>query len=444
MILVVRGIIWYGLYFFLILLPLATAAIADPARVSPPLLVEIGVGAGFVGLALMALEFSLISRIQAAAQPFGEDSLQLFHNLMGAIALGFILAHPILLIISGYPASCWLNPLAGCANLATRTAALALYVLLALIITSVWRKQLKIPYEVWYVAHGIFALLVLALALGHILILGRYTSTPIMKGVWGLYTILVLGLVFRYKIWTPIRNWNKKWELLENRVEQGNARTLVLKPAGHDGFDFKAGQFAWLKVGRTPFGLGQHPISISSAADVPSGETISFTIKNLGNWSGKEVPALRPGDTIWLDGPYGVFCMDREQAMGYVFIAGGIGITPLYSMCQTMAKRGDPRPVVLFYGARDEESLTLFEELQALTGLMNLTVVPVLSHPSDAWEGETGYINVDIMKRYVPKQVKWFKFLICGPKPLMDAMEDVLPTVGIPPENVLTERFDMV
>jgi predicted ferric reductase len=74
MILIVRGIVWYGLYLFLILLPLATASLAAPERVSQPLLVQIAVGAGFVGFSLMALEFALISRIQAAAQPFGEDS----------------------------------------------------------------------------------------------------------------------------------------------------------------------------------------------------------------------------------------------------------------------------------------------------------------------------------------------------------------------------------
>ena len=119
-----------------------------------PFLIELAVGAGFVGFALMSMEFALISRIDAAAQPFGEDSLQLFHNLMGITALGFILAHPILLIISGYPAGCWLNPFAACANVATRTAALALYLLLALIIISVWRKQLRIRYEAWYVMHG--------------------------------------------------------------------------------------------------------------------------------------------------------------------------------------------------------------------------------------------------------------------------------------------------
>ena len=444
MILIVRGIVWYGLYLFLILLPLATAALVDPDRMSQPLLVELAVGAGFVGFSLMAMEYALISRIDAAARPFGEDSLQLFHNLMGMIALVFILAHPILLVIAGYPVKCWLNPFAGCANLATRTAALALYLLLALVATSIWRKQLRIRYELWYVMHGLFALVVLGSALFHIFIIGRYTTTPAMRAIWVLYAILVLGMVLWFKILTPLRNWNKKWEVVENRAERGDARTLILKPVGHDGFDFMAGQFAWLKAGRTPFGLGQHPIPMSSGGDVPPGGTVSFTIKELGDWSGKQVPALKPGDTIWLDGPHGVFSMDRQQAMGYVFVGGGIGITPLYSMCQTMAERGDPRPVVLFYGARDEQSLTLLEELQALTSRMNLTVVPVLSNPSEAWEGETGFISVDIMKRHVPRQVKWFKFLICGPEPLMDAMEEVLPAVGIPPQNVLTERFDMV
>ncbi|NCF66729.1 MAG: hypothetical protein GWP61_12195 [Chloroflexi bacterium] len=444
MILIVRGIVWYGLYLFLILLPLMTAVVANPSRISQPFLVEAAVGAGFVGFALMSMEFALISRIEAAAQPFGEDSLQLFHNLMGVTALGFILAHPIMLVIAGYPANCWLNPFAACANLATRTAFFSILILLLLIASSIWRKRLGIKYEIWYVLHGLFALIVIFFALVHIVMIGRYTSAPIMKIIWVLYAIIVLSLVFWYKIWTPLTNWNRRWEVVENKVERGDARTLVLKPVGHDGFHFSPGQFAWIKSGRTPFGMGQHPISLSSQGDVEPGGNVAFTIKNLGDWSGEEVPALRQGDRVWLDGPHGVFTMDREQAMGYVFIGGGIGITPLYAMCQTMVEREDVRPVILFYGARDEENLTLYEELQALTTQMNLTLVPVLSNPSEDWQGETGYITVDIMKRYVPRQVKWFKFLICGPEPLMDALEEVLPAVGVPPQNVLTERFDMV
>jgi len=449
MLLIVRGIIWYGLYLFLILLPLITAAISNPTRAAQPFLVEVAVAAGFIGFSIMSLEFALISRINAAAQPFGEDSLQLFHNIMGTTALGFVLAHPILLIISGYPANCWLNPFASCANISTITAFLSIVVLLLLIITSIWRKRLGIRYEVWYVLHGLFALFVIFVALVHIFLIGRYTSTLEMKIVWGIYAVLVLGLIGWFKIFLPIRNWNQRWELVENRVERGDARTLVFKPDAHDGFNFKPGQFSWIKSGRTPFGLGQHPISMSSAGDVEPGGTVSFTIKNLGDWSGQVVPKMQPGERAWLFGPHGVFSMDREQAMGYVFIGGGVGITPLRSMLHTMVKREDNRPVILFYGANSYAEMTFREEFEELAraNQLNFTFVPVLSAPEEEWTGETGFISVDIMQRNMAsyeKQYKFFKYLICGPKPLMDAMEEALPALGIPPENVLTERFDMV
>jgi predicted ferric reductase len=440
----VRGILWFGLYLFLVLLPLITAVLSNPDRATPSPLLALGVGAGFVGFALMAMEFALISRIKSAASAFGEDALQLFHNLMGMASLGFLLAHPILLIVSGYPAKCWLNPFASCANLATRTAALALYALILLVLTSVLRKRLDIRYEVWYVLHGLFALFVVVAALVHIFILGRYTTTVAMRTVWLVYAILLIGLLLWYRILIPILNWNKKWEVVENRQEQGNARTLVLKPLEHKGFSFEPGQFAWLKTGRTPFGLGQHPISMSSGGDVPPGGQVSFTIKNLGDWSGQEVPALQPGHRMWLFGPHGVFSIDREQAMGYVFIGGGIGITPLYSMCQTMAEREDVRPVLLFYASNDWDDLTLRQELEELTGRMNLQIVYVLNEPPEGWEGETGYITSEVLSRYLPKQYKRFAYLICGPKPLMDAMEVALPELGVPPELVHTERFDMV
>jgi predicted ferric reductase len=172
---------------------------------------------------------------------------------------------------------------------------------------------------------------------------------------------------------------------------------------------------------------------------------VALTIKNLGDWSGDEVPAIKPGDRAWLDGPHGVFTLDRNQAMGYVLIGGGVGITPLYSMLQTMVTREDSRPVLLFYGARNPEQMIFLDELTELerVGDLNLRFVPVFSGPDEDWEGETGYLNAEIMGRYLPKQYRRFMYLICGPKPLMDGMEQALPELGVPPHSVLTERFDM-
>jgi predicted ferric reductase len=84
--------------------------------------------------------------------------------------------------------------------------------------------------------HGLLALFILVSALAHIFILGRYTSTDLMKAMWLVYAKLVVGLVFRDKILKTILRWNKKWQVTENHTERGDTHTLVLKPGGHRGF----------------------------------------------------------------------------------------------------------------------------------------------------------------------------------------------------------------
>jgi predicted ferric reductase len=243
----------------------------------------------------------------------------------------------------------------------------------------------------------------------------------------------------------PLRSWRRPWEVARNVKERGNSQTLVLRPVGHDGFAFEPGQFAWLNLGKTPFHREQHPISFSSSAEVPPGGEIAFTIKALGDWSSRIVPAISPGTRIWLDGPYGVFTPDREQGPGYVLLAGGVGITPLVSMCLTMADREDNRPVVLFYGRRAYDELTFRELLDALPRRMNLKVVYVLEQASEDWRGETGLIRADLLRRYLPRQFRRFQYFVCGPAPMMDDMETLLMSdLSISPDQVHTERFDMV
>ena len=155
---------------------------------------------------------------------------------------------------------------------------------------------------------------------------------------------------------------------------------------------------------------------------------------------------MQTGARAWVDGPHGVFTIDREEGAGYGLIGGGVGITPLRSMVLAMEERGDVRPVVLFYGAASEDDLTFDDELAELDRRMdNLTVVRVLSKPGDDWTGERGYVDEEVLKRHLPEKLfTRFQFFICGPNPLMDAMEKALPKIGVPHERVHTERFDMV
>ena len=442
----IRGVFWFGLYTFLILFPLVVGAVFINPADSPFFLVNLAAAFGYIGLAIMAAELALVSRFDSAASAFGEDSLLQFHRLIGITALAMVSVHPLLLIATpGYTAAI-LAPLGG-TPWPVWMGSVAFVCVLLVVGLSVMRRRMNTAYELWQGTHGVLSMALIATAGLHIAAVGRFSALPVMRVLWVVYVAAFVGMFLRYRLVRPLQLRRKPWEVVENREEIGGARTVVVRPVGHGGFTFEPGQFGWVGFGRSTFGLNQHPICFSSNGDIPAPTgDIAFTIKNLGDWSGEVVPALRPGDRAWVDGPHGVFTMDREEGAGYGLVGGGVGITPVYSMLLAMEQRGDVRPVVLFYGANTESDLIFDAELTALEQRMdNLRVVRVLARPSTEWTGESGFITADVLRRYLPSPLlKHFQYFVCGPNPLMDSMETALPSIGIPADRVHTERFDMV
>ena len=84
------------------------------------------------------------------------------------------------------------------------------------------------------------------------------------------------------------------------------------------------------------------------------------------------------------------------------------------------------------------------DEIEQLKGRLSLTVVHVLERAPEDWAGETGYVTDEVLARHLPPGYRRFQFFICGPDPMMDAAEAALIGLGVPPERVHTERFDMV
>jgi predicted ferric reductase len=362
---------------------------------------------------------------------------------MGILGVVLILIHTVLAFMAGYPVS-WLNPFSDETPWSMRWGTASLVMLALLIFVSLGRKLFGISYDWWQLTHGGLADAAILTAFLHALLFGGFASQRPMQVVLTGYAALALGLRIWFKLVRPFHLWSRPWEVVENIQEAGDTRTLKLRPAGHAGFSFEPGQFAWLSTEKTPFHSDRHPISMSSGAVDEPGQAVSFSIKNLGDWSGEIVRAIQPGHRVWVDGPHGVFTADREQGPGYVLIAGGVGISPLFSMCQTMAIRGDRRPVVLFYAARNLESLTFRCELDDLCQRINLQVIYVLETPPSDWTGESGCITADTLRKHLPLQYKRFQHFICGPEPMMDVAEDALAGLGVPVDRIHTERFVMV
>jgi predicted ferric reductase len=407
-------------------------------------LIDFSVALGFVGLSLMGLQFVLAARFQSVAAPFGIDVLLQYHRQIGIVSLFFILAHPLLLFVADIDYLALLDLTT--APLRAKMAVTSTVALLIMVALSVWRKKLRIGYELWQLTHGVLAFVVIAAALTHVLLVGYYVNEPLEIALWLWMAVVLVGLILWVRVVKPLELRSTAWRIEELIPEQGNICTLVLKPSRlrarrFDRFAFEPGQFAWITVGKSPFAITRHPFSISSSAEKT--ERVALSIKAAGDFTEK-IGHLKPGATAYLDGPHGAFTIDRHDGPGFVFIGAGVGITPLMSMLRTMADRSDPRPYYLFFGNREWESVAFREEIEELKGRLNLEVVHILSRPPEGWEGYEGRIDAAVLARHLPKRYQRLQYFICGSDSMMDATEDALVHLGVPKRRVHTERFGMV
>lgn len=438
---IIQGIFWIFLYLLITLIPLYVM-LAEPLPAGREWWREFSVALGFCGLAMIALQFALTARFKVVKAPFGSDIVYFFHKQISIAAFLMVLAHPIILFVFSPDLLNLLNVVT--APWRARAALASLLGLAGLIIISVWRKRLRIEYNRWRIWHGILATAAVALALVHITLVNHYLDSPWKKLLWGVYGLFFLGLLFYTRVLKPFILMRRPYEVVSISPEAGDAWRLTLRPVGHGGMKFMPGQFAWLTAWKTPFADAEHPFSISSSAN--RRDEIEFTIKELGDFTGT-IKQMQPGQRVYLDGAYGSFSVDRHpHAASFAFIAGGIGITPFMSMLRTLADRGERRPLVLLYANRNIEAASFRQEIESLKSRLNLKVVDVIERPPEGWQGESGFINAAILDRHLPtdRRPNQLEVFVCGPQPMMDAVEKALGNLGLSPGDVHSERFDLV
>jgi predicted ferric reductase len=434
----VRGAVWLIVYLFFILAPLFALLLGSypPTR---GFWTEFSVAIGYSGLAIMGLQFGLTARFRYVTDPWGEDVIYHFHRNVSLIAIGLVIAHPIILFIIRPELLALLNSFQ--APWRARFAALSTYSLIALVVMALWRTKLRISYETWHLTHIVLAVVAVAAGILHMVGWSFYFVDPWKRALWIALTIFWIGLLLYVRIIKPLFSLRRPYRISEVRKERGDTWTLVMQPEGHPGFRFRPGQFGWLTVYGSPFKITAHPFSFSSSAAVSDGR-VEMAIRKLGDFT-SEIDKVPTGRRVYVDGPYGAFTIGHPADM-HVLVAGGVGITPMMSMIRTLADEGDKRPVVLLYGSKDWDSITFREELEALKERLDLTIVHVLESPPDGWTGERGFINAEVLKRHLSRPYAEHEYFICGPGVMMDAIENALGELKVPMSKYHSERYSFV
>jgi predicted ferric reductase len=430
---------WFLLYVAVLLVPLLLTwtVIGSPGTRTGEAIV---LSAGLVGFSALMVAVALPARLPRLIATFGIETVLGIHRLIALIAVGLVLVHfAAVLFVDPRGAAIvdlWHTTWAARAAVASTTA-LVLLVVLAV------RRPRRLPrYEGWRLVHNALVAIVLTTAWLHVWWLRHLVSHTLIAVWFVLSGLLLVGLAARRWILLPLRARSRAYVVEEVRPVPGDGVTLTIRADGHSGVRFDAGQFAWLKIGSTPFVFEEHPFSFASTAEHP--ERMEFTIKALGDFT-ELLSALRPGRRVFLDGPYGGFTIEgHEDAPGFVLIAAGVGITPLLSMLRTLADRGDRRRHRLIVAARTEGQLMLRPEIEQVRERLNLKVVEVLSGPDAGWAGETGRISKELLTRYLPRRPHRLHYFICGPEPMVSAVSAELFELGVPLRRIHTERFGAV
>ncbi len=155
---------------------------------------------------------------------------------------------------------------------------------------------------------------------------------------------------------------------------------------------------------------------------------------------------LKPGDKVTISGPYGeFFARDTDNEM--VFIGGGAGMAPMRSHILDQLKRLHTRRRMSFwYGARSLREMFYAEEFDSLAQAHdNFSWTVALSDPlpQDDWKGAVGFIHQVVYERYLkdhpaPEDCEYY---ICGPPLMLNAVLQMLDSLGVEPENILYDDF---
>lgn len=426
-----------------VVLGLAPVALAWRLDLPPrPFWSEVASGMALVGFAMLLLEFVLSGRFRLISRAAGTDAIMRFHQRIALPMAILLLLHPFLYVTP------WGHPLPwdssgqhrlGLRGGAVATGIAAWLIFSVLIVLAVWRDKAPYRYEIWRLSHGMGAALVAGLGVHHAIAAGRYSGHASLAAFWLVLLALagaamlvvyvvrpLLKLRNPYRVASVCRIALKTWEVV---IEPLHGRTL----------GFEAGQFVWLALDRSPFGIREHPFSIASAPAEPG--RIAFVIKEAGDFT-NGIGRIVPGTSAYLDGPHGSLVLSGRHGEGIVFIAGGVGIAPILSMLRQLAADGDRRPMKLLYGNRLREQVVYGEELMNLRSQLDLELVHVLSEPPTDWCGEVGQFDDPMMARHchMPDRAKWL-YVVCGPVPMIDAVENSLLAVGIPARQIISEKF---
>ncbi len=381
-----------------------------------------------IGTVLFCIDFILATRWSLIEYLFmGINRAYIVHHVLGAVSFILLMFHPLFLIISYVLISI---PAAVTLILPTATNMAVLYGTIALIFMIVLLGMTffaNLEYDTWKKTH-IWLGGSLILASIHAFLIGSTLDQNLILK-WYMFVVLfvsIIALVYRI-----IRKYIKpavhQYSLQSVQVIPG-ATLLHLTPSGVS-MPFSPGQFAFVTFFHKGVAKESHPFSIVNAPDI---NTLTFAAKSLGDYT-ETLKLLEPGTKVLVEGPYGRFSYTYLNSSRFVWIAGGIGVTPFLSMLLSL-KPLHNLSIDFYYCVKDEKEALYLADIQA-----RVSASPNIRFK--LWTSQSmGRFSASQMQSDIP-DLGQCTFMLCGPPPMMNGVKKQLVELGVQKRKIISEEF---
>ncbi len=263
---------------------------------------------------------------------------------------------------------------------------------------------------------------------------GSFAGQPLTTYFWyALYAFVAVNVLYYRFARTGINYLSFQPRVDRVVKESSDAVSIYIGIKNPDKFKSLAGQFIMVRFLDRGLWLEEHPFSLS---EIPKDGQLRLTVKGVGDYTAK-LPDLKPGTRVLVSGPFGSFTSRLTTKKKRLYIAGGVGITPIRSLLEESGNHDDDS--VLLYGNRTADDTLLADELARLVPAKNIH--NVYSNQPD-YRGEKGYVDAALISRLVP-DFKQLDVYLCGPPPMMDGVISGLTGLGLPADQLHYERFSL-
>mgnify|MGYP002718287535 CR=1 FL=1 len=241
-----------------------------------------------------------------------------------------------------------------------------------------------------------------------------------------------------------LRFWSdaEPLECVATLPEAPNVMTFCFQAPSGALFGHDPGQFITLEL-PVPGGTVWRTYTISSSPSRPLSISVTVKAQPLSVGTRWMLQNLKPGVRIKAFGPSGIFSFHKHPARKYLFISAGSGITPMMSMTTWAWDSGEASDIVFVHAARRPSDIIFRHRLeQFVNRTTNLQLHFTVEEPDTfgAWYGYRGRLSQIMLGLMAPDYLEREVFC-CGPEPFMQAVRDMLVSLGFDMDHYHQESF---